>query len=159
MLQHHSVNLGIAMNTPHGLAVPNIKAVQVRTAASCRTLCRPGCPLVYPSFNQPFMHSFMHSLIRAGCSHASSSHLLQSKSVAELAAELARLQAAAAANKLSQADVSGGTFTLSNIGTIGGTYATPLVNPPEASLGEGGMVQLVGCVGTHFGLGGVAEQK
>ena len=30
-------------------------------------------------------------------------------------------------------DVSGGTFTISNIGTVGGTYATPLVNPPEAS--------------------------
>lgn len=50
----------------------------------------------------------------------------------ELAAELGRLQAAAAANKLTQADTSGGTFTLSNIGTIGGTYATPLVNVPEA---------------------------
>lgn len=32
---------------------------------------------------------------------------------------------------LLQADISGGTFTISNIGTIGGTYATPLVNPPE----------------------------
>ena len=32
-----------------------------------------------------------------------------------------------------QADITGGTFTISNIGTIGGTYATPLVNPPEVS--------------------------
>jgi 2-oxoisovalerate dehydrogenase E2 component (dihydrolipoyl transacylase) len=34
-----------------------------------------------------------------------------------------------------QADISGGTFTISNIGTIGGTYATPLVNPPEVCPG------------------------
>lgn len=29
VLQHRRVNLGIAMATPHGLAVPNIKDVQV----------------------------------------------------------------------------------------------------------------------------------
>lgn len=63
--------------------------------------------------------------------------MTQDKTVPQLAAELLRLQAAAAANKLSAGDTSGGTFTLSNIGSIGGTYATPLVNPPEASREEG----------------------
>lgn len=53
----------------------------------------------------------------------------------EIAAELARLQAAAAANQLRPEDIRGGTFTLSNIGTVGGTYTTPLVNPPEVSVG------------------------
>jgi hypothetical protein len=63
-------------------------------------------------------------------------HALQDKSVLELAHELARLQGAAAANQLSMQDVSGGTFSLSNIGTIGGTYATPLVNSPEVRRSE-----------------------
>lgn len=67
------------------------------------------------------------------CAFTCASPTLQDKSILELAAELGRLQAAAAANKLAQADTSGGTLTLSNIGSIGGTYATPLVNPPEAS--------------------------
>lgn len=53
------------------------------------------------------------------------------RSVADVARELARLSAAAAANQLRPEDVSGGTFTLSNIGSVGGTYAAPLVNLPE----------------------------
>eukprot|EP00887_Chlorella_sp_A99_P002152 scaffold21.g2152.t1 len=80
ILEHSHVNLGVAMATPHGLVVPNIK---------------------------------------------------HSKSIADIAQELGRLQAAAAANQLRPADLAGGTFTLSNIGSIGGTYATPLINPPE----------------------------
>lgn len=85
ILEHSHVNLGVAMATPHGLVVPNIKHVQ-------------------------------------------------SKSIADIAQELGRLQAAAAANQLRPADLAGGTFTLSNIGSIGGTYATPLINPPEVAI-------------------------
>lgn len=43
---------------------------------------------------------------------------VQSLSVFEIAAELNRLQASGEAGKLSAADLSGGTFTLSNIGTV-----------------------------------------
>ena len=41
---------------------------------------------------------------------------VQTLSVAEVAAELQRLQSQAAANQLSTADVTGGTITVSNIG-------------------------------------------
>lgn len=54
------------------------------------------------------------------------------KSVYDIAEELALLQLLAAANRLPAEALSGGTATISNIGTLGGTYATPLVNPPEA---------------------------
>ena len=31
-------------------------------------------------------------------------------------------------------DMTGGTFTISNLGAIGGTYSTPIINPPEVGI-------------------------
>ena len=45
--------------------------------------------------------------------------------------QLARLQKDAAAGKLGMADLKGGTFSLSNIGNLGGTYTYE--NPRHAS--------------------------
>jgi 2-oxoisovalerate dehydrogenase E2 component (dihydrolipoyl transacylase) len=57
-----------------------------------------------------------------------------------IAAELTRLQALAAAGKLSPQDMTGGTITVSNIGNIGGTYLSPVVVEREvAILGIGRM--------------------
>lgn len=52
----------------------------------------------------------------------------------EIAQELARLQRDASAGKLSVADLKGGTFTLSNIGNLGGTYTSPVINQPEIAI-------------------------
>jgi 2-oxoisovalerate dehydrogenase E2 component (dihydrolipoyl transacylase) len=59
---------------------------------------------------------------------------VQERSLVDIAHELARLQAAAQAGRLPQGDLAGGTLTVSNIGAIGGTYAMPLVNVPEAAI-------------------------
>ncbi|SPQ19038.1 4d2b3b19-6ad7-4e0b-9bd7-7caa74c8eac9 [Thermothielavioides terrestris] len=57
-----------------------------------------------------------------------------------IAAELARLQSLAVAGKLTPQDMSGGTITVSNIGSIGGTYLSPVVVEREvAILGIGRM--------------------
>lgn len=80
LLQHSSHNIGVAMATPSGLVVPNIKNVQRRNVAS-------------------------------------------------IAAELARLQKDAAIGRVNQADVSGGTISISNIGEtclIGVTTVVPV---------------------------------
>ncbi|XP_014670434.1 PREDICTED: lipoamide acyltransferase component of branched-chain alpha-keto acid dehydrogenase complex, mitochondrial-like [Priapulus caudatus] len=87
-----SHNIGIAMDTPDGLIVPNVKNTQAL-------------------------------------------------SVFEIAIELARLQPLASSGKIGTADLSGTTFSLSNIGTIGGTYAKPVLIPPSVAIGAIGKIQ------------------
>ena len=60
--------------------------------------------------------------------------------ILDIAAELGRLQGLAAAGKLAPHDMAGGTITVSNIGSIGGTYLSPVVVEREvAILGVGRM--------------------
>ena len=94
IMHHATANIGIAVATPLGLVVPNIKNVQ-------------------------------------------------ELSIADIAGELARLQSAAMSNQLRPDDLSGATFTISNIGVVGGTYATPLINPPEVAIMALGRIQRV----------------
>ncbi|XP_042573828.1 lipoamide acyltransferase component of branched-chain alpha-keto acid dehydrogenase complex, mitochondrial-like [Cyprinus carpio] len=89
-----SHNIGLAMDTPQGLLVPNVKSVQAL-------------------------------------------------SVFDIAVELNRLQALGSAGQLGTADLTGGTFTLSNIGSIGGTYAKPVILPPEVAIGALGKIQVL----------------
>ncbi|KAL8929936.1 MAG: hypothetical protein Q9208_001080 [Pyrenodesmia sp. 3 TL-2023] len=52
---------------------------------------------------------------------------LQTLSIPAIAAELARLRSLASAGKLTSHDLTGATITVSNIGSIGGTYVSPIV--------------------------------
>jgi len=56
------------------------------------------------------------------------------KSIAELAAELAVLSQKARDKKLSLDEMSGAVFTITNLGGIGGTSFTPIVNAPEVAI-------------------------
>ncbi len=56
------------------------------------------------------------------------------KSILELAAELTELATKARDRKLQLADMQGGTFTITNLGGIGGTSFTPIVNYPEVAI-------------------------
>ena len=89
LIMREKHNIGIAMDTPQGLLVPNIKNVA-------------------------------------------------SRSILDIATECSRLQALARDGKLSATDLTGGTITVSNIGSIGGTYVAPvLVSSEVAILGVG----------------------
>jgi pyruvate dehydrogenase E2 component (dihydrolipoamide acetyltransferase) len=56
------------------------------------------------------------------------------KSIRDLAAELTDLADRARAGKLAIDEMRGGTFTITNLGGIGGTAFTPIVNYPEVAI-------------------------
>lgn len=56
------------------------------------------------------------------------------KNIFEVAAELTRLAEKARARKLSPDEMSGGVFSITNLGGIGGTLFTPIVNAPEVAI-------------------------
>lgn len=66
---------------------------------------------------------------------------VQTLSIVELAQELNRLTEAAREGRVAPGDMSGGTVTISNVGAIGGTAATPIINKPEVAIVALGKVQ------------------
>jgi pyruvate dehydrogenase E2 component (dihydrolipoamide acetyltransferase) len=59
---------------------------------------------------------------------------VEQKSVLELAEEIRKLAEAAKERTLDMADLKGGTFTITNVGLIGGEAATPIINYPEVAI-------------------------
>jgi pyruvate dehydrogenase E2 component (dihydrolipoamide acetyltransferase) len=58
----------------------------------------------------------------------------ETKSIRDLAAEVTSLAEKARAGKLSLDEMRGGTFTITNLGGIGGTSFTPIINYPEVAI-------------------------
>jgi pyruvate dehydrogenase E2 component (dihydrolipoamide acetyltransferase) len=56
------------------------------------------------------------------------------KGVLAIAQEMGELAALAREGKLKAEQMQGGTFTISSLGGIGGTYFTPIINAPEVAI-------------------------
>ncbi|HET8986635.1 MAG TPA: dihydrolipoamide acetyltransferase family protein [Trueperaceae bacterium] len=56
------------------------------------------------------------------------------RSIVDLAAEVQRLAEGARTGKLAPDDVKGGTFSITNIGSLGGLFSFPIINVPEAGI-------------------------
>ena len=56
------------------------------------------------------------------------------KNIIELAVELSKISAKARDKKLTAEDMEGGSFTITNLGGVGGTAFTPIVNHPEVAI-------------------------
>ncbi|MDH4289983.1 MAG: dihydrolipoyllysine-residue acetyltransferase, partial [Aquincola sp.] len=56
------------------------------------------------------------------------------KGILAISKEMSELAAKAREGKLSPADMSGGCFSISSLGGIGGRYFTPIINAPEVSI-------------------------
>jgi pyruvate dehydrogenase E2 component (dihydrolipoamide acetyltransferase) len=56
------------------------------------------------------------------------------KGLVDIAKDLGELSAKAREGKLGPAEMSGGTFTISSLGGIGGTSFTPIINAPEVAI-------------------------
>ena len=56
------------------------------------------------------------------------------KNLYDIAQEIVSLAEKAKARKLDIMDLKGGSFTITNYGSIGTNYGTPIINPPEAAI-------------------------
>ncbi|MCH8552000.1 MAG: 2-oxo acid dehydrogenase subunit E2 [Natronospirillum sp.] len=66
---------------------------------------------------------------------------VQHRSLEDITAEVNRLTDLARTGKLAQEDMKGGTISISNIGALGGTVATPIINKPEVAIVALGRMQ------------------
>jgi pyruvate dehydrogenase E2 component (dihydrolipoamide acetyltransferase) len=83
----------------------------------------------------------VHDRINIGVAVAAESGLIvpvitdaDTKTVTQLGAEARKLVALAAERKLTPAQTSGGTFTISNLGMYGVEQFTAIINPPESAI-------------------------
>ncbi len=60
--------------------------------------------------------------------------MAEQKTVFDIAGEIKSLAEAARARTLDMGDLKGGTFSITNIGMIGGEAATPIINYPEVAI-------------------------
>lgn len=68
---------------------------------------------------------------------------VQNKSILDIAADISRLTTAARSGRVSPADLKDGTISISNIGALGGTIATPIINKPEVAIVALGKLQIL----------------
>ncbi|KQL55163.1 dihydrolipoyllysine acetyltransferase [Heyndrickxia shackletonii] len=61
-------------------------------------------------------------------------HHVEQKSLKTIHQEMKEYIQKAQDNKLTREDITGGTFTISNVGPLGGIGATPIINYPESAL-------------------------
>ena len=59
---------------------------------------------------------------------------VNNKSILDIARELTLFSRKARDKQLKPTDMEGGCFTISSLGGIGGSYFTPIVNPPEVAI-------------------------
>ncbi len=56
------------------------------------------------------------------------------KSISQIASEIEELAGTVREGKFDLDLLKGGTFTISNLGSVGGTYSTPIINPPQVAI-------------------------
>lgn len=66
---------------------------------------------------------------------------VQQMNLLELAGAIGRLTESARAGRVAPEDLKDGTITISNVGALGGTVATPIINKPEVAIVALGKVQ------------------
>ena len=66
---------------------------------------------------------------------------VQTQTILDLAHSITRLTNDARSGRVDMKDLQGGTISISNIGAIGGTIATPIINKPESAIVALGKIQ------------------
>jgi pyruvate dehydrogenase E2 component (dihydrolipoamide acetyltransferase)/2-oxoisovalerate dehydrogenase E2 component (dihydrolipoyl transacylase) len=106
-------------------------------------------PLVNASLDPQTDEIVLHAHYHIGIAVATPSGLIvpvirdaDKKELPQIAGEIEQLSAAARSGKVRLEDLRGSTFTVTSIGSIGGLFATPVINHPEVGiLGIGKVVR------------------
>ena len=56
------------------------------------------------------------------------------RTMVDIAMEIERLAQAAREKKLKLDEIKGGTFTITNVGSVGGFFSTPIIDPPQVAI-------------------------
>jgi len=67
-------------------------------------------------------------------------HHAEQKSILEIGNEITSLAALARERRVTVDQIKGGTFTISNFGSYGGTLGTPIIRPPEVAIAGFGRI-------------------
>lgn len=107
--------------------------------AAARALRR--FPLVNASLDMEKEEIVVHEEVNIGVAVATSDGLIvpvlrqaDRRTLMEVAREMDRLTRASRSRTVEPEELRGGTFTVSNYGSLGGRFATPIVRPPEAAI-------------------------
>lgn len=74
---------------------------------------------------------------------------VSARSIQDIASEVSRLQSLAKDGRLSVNDLTGGTITVSNVGSIGGTYVAPVLVQSEIAILGIGRARLIPAFDEH----------
>ncbi len=98
-------------------------------------------PILNASLDEPADEIVYHDDCHVGIAVATGAgltvpvlHDAHTLTLSELGGEIARLTEAARAGGLSPETLRGATFTVTNFGTEGGRFATPIVRPPQVAI-------------------------
>ena len=127
-----------AQLTEAGRAKISVNDLLIR-ACALALRARPDVNVSYGGDDSGVM--LIHDRINIGVAVAAESGLIvpvirdaDAKTVTQLGAEARQLVALAAERKLTPAQTSGGTFTVSNLGMFGVEHFTAIINPPESAI-------------------------
>jgi pyruvate dehydrogenase E2 component (dihydrolipoamide acetyltransferase)/2-oxoisovalerate dehydrogenase E2 component (dihydrolipoyl transacylase) len=106
-------------------------------------------PLVNASLNETAEEIVLHDRYHLGIAVAAPQGLIvpvvrdaDRKDLFQIARDIERLSDEARAGKARRDDLLGATFTVTSIGSIGGLFSTPVINPPQVGiLGIGKIVK------------------
>lgn len=107
-------------------------------------------PIINSSFDEPIESIIYKSYHNISIAMHTSQGLVvpnvknvESKSILQIAADLNALQQRGAKGSLTPDDFTNGTFSLSNIGIIGGTYTHPCIMAPQVAIGAIGQTKVL----------------
>lgn len=118
---------------------PKLTLLPLIIAAICKTL--PEFPMINATFDDEAGRVTRHGAVHLGMATQTDTGLIvpviknaQDRNVWQLAMEIARLSEAARTGKAQQAELTGGTLTITSLGPLGGIATTPVINRPEVAI-------------------------